>query len=954
MKRNLITFVALVLLFRISFAQEIQKSDTSLAATFIPEYIALDVDQLLTIEDVSPELSLDGRKPLFLIHGWSFDGNPAPPTGGYWENIKQLIKSDPELRANFKPYYVRYWSNYVTVKEIGAELRKKVEEAGLNDQKIAIIGHSMGGLVARSYMNEQTFTTGISNGKKCGDNVDLLITLSSPHHGSPMANGPARNAKVSFLLQVTMSSVETAVFKETKYDQVNRSDLHWDNFDNLFDYQKYSDEKNDWLVNLNKNSTYDSKTICYSGSVQGQFLVPGDDVTEQYKLGAWFMEQGFGFTNDGIVPIQSSQFQGHTVKKVRYFSDYNHADIIIGKSNKDELFTPLKTDLMDVAPLKLNWPSAANIYLKHSQYQSIDWDFPSTVKYLNIYLSTDNGATYSVVASNVKADAGKYSWFVPDLNSSQCLIKIEDADFPGTTSVSLNTFTIFHNLITVTSPKSSDYFVRYKNNTIYWKQEGLGHKVKLIYSDSKNNIEKVIAEEVATQTGTNTYNWAPDESLPPTNVAVLKIQLLELYENFNDTEIYTFSSTKFQMLGDPGFTIVTPETSPTDFFGVEGEQYEIGSLFAIKWKAQGEIKFVELFLCDKNKNILQSLTTDTNLPALESNRSSRAYVPEFYGDEFYLFAQAGFSSSSIQVETYSEKSFRINKKVKITLPSKGDTGVSLHPCFGMDTIKNATRYTFYLQDTLPTDQFPSWQYESISPMFCAPEAIQNELQPGMYYQLTAVAQIDTIQTFADHVYFTAEKTAPWAFNLLAPENEDSTQEHQVNIVWTRSVGVDHYILTATQNGKIFFENNNLSPTDTTFTLSLNDVDYYSNIKIKVVAMNAFGNSTVAVNIIKRFRTDISLVQYNSPNFGLKNYPNPLTSSTTFEFNLPTGKGVSNVSLVLFDLTGRQIETITEGEFNEGMHRVVWHRRDGELMQSGNYIYQLKVDGYSTSKMLQIK
>ncbi|HPR61762.1 MAG TPA: hypothetical protein PLF35_12485, partial [Prolixibacteraceae bacterium] len=34
----------------------------------------VEIDNLLVIEDVSPELSLEGRKPLLLIHGWSFEG----------------------------------------------------------------------------------------------------------------------------------------------------------------------------------------------------------------------------------------------------------------------------------------------------------------------------------------------------------------------------------------------------------------------------------------------------------------------------------------------------------------------------------------------------------------------------------------------------------------------------------------------------------------------------------------------------------------------------------------------------------------------------------------------------------------------------------------------------------------------------------------------------------------
>jgi hypothetical protein len=101
----------------------------------------------------------------------------------------------------------------------------------------------MGGLVSRSFMNEYKYTSGKYIDKKCGENVRLLITLGTPHHGSPMANGPARDNEVDFMMKLTLSTVESMAFKDVKYNEVNRSDLRWDNYDNLLDYNKYPGEK---------------------------------------------------------------------------------------------------------------------------------------------------------------------------------------------------------------------------------------------------------------------------------------------------------------------------------------------------------------------------------------------------------------------------------------------------------------------------------------------------------------------------------------------------------------------------------------------------------------------------------------------------------------------------------------------------------------------------------------
>lgn len=945
-------FIVFLLLFRFTGAQNLQSIQSNPTSSFLPAFSMVDNDTLLVIEDASPELSPEGRKPLLLVHGWNFDGNPAPPGGNYWNNFLNYLKNDATLSANFKPYLVKYWSNSVSVKDLGAEFRSKVEAIGLNEQKIVILAHSMGGLVSRSYMNEQTFTTGSSAGEKCGDNVDLLITLSSPHHGSPMANGPARNAKVNVLLQATMNTVDALVFNETKYDDVNRTDLHWDNFDGLLDYNKYSDERNLWLEQLNQNTTYDSRTVCYSGSVDGQFIIPdASNLDEVYTLGSWFIEEGFGFTNDGIVPIQSSQFQGHTVKKVRYFKDYNHVNIILGKSDQETLFGPLKEDLMDVAPLRITWPTTAGNYLKHSQYRNIKWEAPSTVQHLNIYFSADNGNTFSELGSAVDATSGQFSWYIPDINSSDCLIKLEDADFPTTFSSSSNTFTIFHNKISVSIPSNPGYFVYNKNNTINWVQEGLGTKVKLIYADLEHGTEQVIAEDVDTQTGSNSYVWSSNATIVASTQAEIKVQLQHLKEDYGDSEIYTFASGNFQMLGDPNFTLLSPETSPVDFFGIEGEEVIVDEPYDIKWIAEGEIKFIEFYLCDTDKQIIQRISSDNNVPKVEVAGNTPTRMPLIYGNEFYLLAKAGLASDNILFEQYSAKSFRLNQKASILFPAGNDTTVSLQPCFELAQMKDAGSYAFYLQDTLATDQFPSWQYESATPQFCVPIKMENELQPGFTYQLTAVSTIDSIQSFADQVYFRTAAIAPWNFELLAPIEGDSTEEDQVQVVWTRSVGTNHYELLASQNGAIFFETSDLSPTDTTFTLPISDVEYYSTIQIDVSAVNSYGETSVSTAFYKHYKTDAPIA-LSPANIGITNYPNPVNSVSTFKILVPQGFDNSSLRLELFNLQGKKIETIAEGKFSAGSHTIVWQIKDA--MKAGSYIYRLSMNGHSVSKMIMVQ
>ena len=77
----------------------------------------------------------------------------------------------------------------------------------------------------------------------------------------------------------------------------------------------------------------------------------------------------------------------------------------------------------------------------------------------------------------------------------------------------------------------------------------------------------------------------------------------------------------------------------------------------------------------------------------------------------------------------------------------------------------------------------------------------------------------------------------------------------------------------------------------------------------------------------------------------QNYPNPFNPSTVIEFSIPQ---VSNVSLSIFDLLGKEITTLVKGPMAAGTHRVTF---DAVNLPSGVYIYRLQADGYVESKTL---
>lgn len=84
-------------------------------------------------------------------------------------------------------------------------------------------------------------------------------------------------------------------------------------------------------------------------------------------------------------------------------------------------------------------------------------------------------------------------------------------------------------------------------------------------------------------------------------------------------------------------------------------------------------------------------------------------------------------------------------------------------------------------------------------------------------------------------------------------------------------------------------------------------------------------------------------------FVLSAYPNPFNAQTTIVFDLPNA---SNVSLVLFDLLGREVETILNERMNAGTHTINYSASE---LPSGVYFAQIDAgEFHATQKLLLLK
>jgi pimeloyl-ACP methyl ester carboxylesterase len=161
---------------------------------------AQNADSLLSPDQSEKRDPLGSRTPLILIHGLC-GGEDTWTNGGF----RDYVVADAWLHSHFKVYYFNYSSGGDTwrrsLKWIGCNPSgnaihdvQRVQslaialEAALSDRPeigsskpIEIIAHSLGGLIARSFLQERSQY----------DRTKLLVTLATPHHGTQLAVSPS-------------------------------------------------------------------------------------------------------------------------------------------------------------------------------------------------------------------------------------------------------------------------------------------------------------------------------------------------------------------------------------------------------------------------------------------------------------------------------------------------------------------------------------------------------------------------------------------------------------------------------------------------------------------------------------------------------------------------------------------------------------------------------------------
>ena len=350
------------------------------------------------------DIALGGRIPLILVHGMSSDILSDGEYGRQLNDLERWIQYlgvfnvDSEFYNRYKVYRFVYDSR-LGIEDNGANLVTVIdtisgyagwEHEDLDGRDFVVMAHSMGGLVARAALNDQ-FAVGVDAGDYLGDHVINLVTLGTPHRGSPMAvpawvyDSVLRRSGLTELEYFFSYNLQWG-FEPTE----GGFDLAWDNYDDavpLTDIQSYPGAFVPTLRDLGGTREQHEESLLspYTGSLNVFDMFTGSlilysatdppyigvedvwDLLFYFTFGLLNEHHLLGYTsnkmaqviagdigegdlkaygdNDGLVPAVSAMFDGEAVSYNQVFGNSDHLSLL----DSTPIVDAVKTKLIEVA-----------------------------------------------------------------------------------------------------------------------------------------------------------------------------------------------------------------------------------------------------------------------------------------------------------------------------------------------------------------------------------------------------------------------------------------------------------------------------------------------------------------------------------------------------------------------------------------------------------------------------
>jgi hypothetical protein len=191
--------------------------------------------------------------------------------------------------------------------------------------------------------------------------------------------------------------------------------------------------------------------------------------------------------------------------------------------------------------------------------KKLTWWYTGSIANVKLEYSLNNGSTWTTIVDSTSNPVREYNWYIPDVSSTQCLIRVSDVDGPAF-AVTPSVFTIVGKPILLV-PNGGELWARNEVHKIEWIAVGDPSGVRLEYSADGGGAWNTIYNGVL---GT-VYLW----NIPDNVSANCLVRVSCAGGTLSDTSDGTFSILKNTLM-----RVVIPNG---------GESYVTGSIQKVKW-----------------------------------------------------------------------------------------------------------------------------------------------------------------------------------------------------------------------------------------------------------------------------------------------------------------------------------------------------------------------------------
>ena len=212
----------------------------------------------------------------------------------------------------------------------------------------------------------------------------------------------------------------------------------------------------------------------------------------------------------------------------------------------------------------------------------------------------------------------------------------------------------------------------------------------------------------------------------------------------------------------------------------------------------------------------------------------------------------------------------------------------------------------------------------------------------------------------DEGNFDSDPASGYSVDNIAPEmvmglNAD-VADGIVTLSWDHSQANDfsHYVVYYHNQADLIPSEETMIGTHSlpTFEHNVDEIGEHYYVVSAVDLNENEGEYSEAVNV-----TLLSLIDVHGlpKTFALhQNYPNPFNPNTTIRYDLPEA---GNVSIIIYDMMGREVSTLISGQKDAGYHFIQWNGTNsmGYSVAAGVYIYTIQAGQYrDLQKMIFLK